>query len=261
MSRTSLHHPGAHELGQNFLRDRGTIGRIVDLAARTDGDLVEWGAGDGALTLPLSRLDRRLEAIEIDPRAADALSRRVPPHVTVRRGDILRHAPPAGSTLVSNLPYHLTTPALRHLLSAEGWTRAVLVTQWEVARKRAGVGGATMMTAQWWPWVEVTLDRRIPASAFRPRPSVDAGLLILQRRPQPRLDRRDRRAYQQFIRRVFTGPGRGLEQVLRRGGGMSARAARRFGDRHGYSPRALPRDVDPMHWADAFEDSGGPRRA
>src|SRR5699024_1715675 len=138
------HHPGAHELGQNVLRDRGTIGRVVDLVAPTEGDLVEWGAGDGALTVPLARLGRPLEAIEIDPRAADALSRRVPPHVTVRRGDILRHAPSAGSTVVSNLPYHLTNPALRHLLSAEGWTHAVLLTQSELARKRAAAGGAPM---------------------------------------------------------------------------------------------------------------------
>nr|WP_281065095.1 23S ribosomal RNA methyltransferase Erm [Brachybacterium sacelli] len=240
-------------MGQNFLRDRRTIDRIVDLVARADGDIVEWGAGDGALTLPLSALGRPLEAVEIDPRAVRALTRRVGAHVTVRRGDILRHAPTPGSTLVSNLPYHLTTPALRHLLRSDGWSRAVLVTQWEVARKRAGVGGATMMTAQWWPWVETTLEGRIPASAFRPRPAVDSGLLLLERRREPHLARRDRRAYQQFVRGVFTGPGRGLEQMLRRGGGLPAGAARRFCDRHGYSPRTLPRDVVLAQWVEAFE--------
>ncbi|MGP9538591.1 23S ribosomal RNA methyltransferase Erm [Brachybacterium sp. AOP43-C2-M15] len=245
------HHPGAHELGQNFLRDPRTIERIVDLAARRPGPLVEWGAGDGALTLPLAALGRPLEAVEIDPRAASELSRRVGPRVTVRRGDILHHAPPPGAVLVSNLPYHLTTPALRHLLRTEGWTRAVLVTQWEVARKRAAVGGATMLTAQWWPWVAARLEGRIPASAFRPRPSVDSGLLVLDRRREPLLSRRDRNDYQQFVRRVFTGPGRGTEQVLRRSG-LSADGSRRFLDRHGYSPRVLPRDVDPAHWADAF---------
>lgn len=247
----SRHHPGAHELGQNFLRDRRTIERIVELAARVPGPLVEWGAGDGALTLPLARLDRPLEAIEIDERAVRTLRRRVGPHVTVRCGDILRHAPPAGAVLVGNLPYHLTTPALRHLLRSPGWSSAVLVTQWEVARKRAGVGGSTMLTAQWWPWVTARLEGRIPASAFRPRPSVDSGLLVLERREVPLLARTDRRDYQQFVRRVFTGPGRGIDQILRRSG-LPAAQSRRFLDRHGYSPRTLPRDVDPAHWADAF---------
>src|SRR5699024_5284265 len=55
------HHPGAHELGQNFLRDRRTIARIVELAARRDGPIVEWGPGGGALTVPLSELGRPLE--------------------------------------------------------------------------------------------------------------------------------------------------------------------------------------------------------
>ncbi|MFC7374213.1 MULTISPECIES: 23S ribosomal RNA methyltransferase Erm [unclassified Brachybacterium] len=254
------HHPGAHELGQNFLRDRRVIGRIVELVAATDGAIVEWGAGDGALTLPLSRLGRPLEAVEIDERAVHALSRRVPAHVTVRCGDILRHAPPAGSTLVANLPYHLTTPALRHLFRAGGWSDALLITQWEVARKRAGVGGVTMMTAQWWPWFEVSLDRRIPATAFRPRPSVDSGLLIIRRRREPLVPAADRRAYHRLVRDVFTGPGRGIEQILRRSGGLTARQARTFCDRFGYHPRALPRDVDPADWAEAFALSGPERR-
>lgn len=246
-------HPGAHELGQNFLRDRRTITRIVELVGRTDGTIVEWGAGDGALTLPLADLGRPLEAIEIDPRAARALAGRVGPHVTVRCADILRHTPPRGSTLVSNLPYHLTTPALRHLLTHGDWAHAVLLTQWEVARKRAAVGGATMMTAQWWPWFTVTLEGRIPATAFRPRPTVDSGLLVIERRTTPLVDRRDQRAYQQFVRRVFTGRGRGLEQILRRGTGLPSRQVRSFCDRHGYRRTTLPREVDPAHWADAFQ--------
>src|SRR5699024_11226946 len=73
------HHPGAHELGQNFLRDRRTIARIVELAARRDGPIVEWGPGDGALTVPLSELGRPLEAIEIDQRAASELARPLRP--------------------------------------------------------------------------------------------------------------------------------------------------------------------------------------
>lgn len=246
------HHAGAHELGQNYLRDQRTIARIVELVARTDGPIVEWGPGNGALTLPLAGLGRPLEAVEIDPCAASRLARRVGPQVTVRHGDLLRHNPARGSTLVANLPYHLTTPALRHLLTRRGWDAAVLMTQWEVARKRAAVGGATMMTAQWWPWFEFSLDRRIPASAFRPRPGVDSGLLLVDRRQVPLLPLREQRAYQHVIRRIFTGRGRGLEQILRRSAGLSAGQARAFCDRFGYRPLELPRSVDPAHWAEAF---------
>lgn len=252
MSRhPSRHRPGAHELGQNHLRDRRVIDRIVHLASQGGGPLVDWGAGEGALTLPLAQLGRPVEAIEIDPRAAGRLRARAPRGVRVRCADILRHAPPPGAVVVASLPYHLTTPALRHLLASSTWRRAVLVVQWEVARKRAAVGGATMLTAQWAPWYTAALDRRIPAAAFRPRPTVDSGLLVLDRREEPLLEHRDRRAYQQFVRAVFTGSGRGLEQILRRAG-LPARAARAFCARHGRSGGALPRDVDPSAWSEAF---------
>lgn len=250
--------PGAHELGQNYLRDRRTIRRVVELAGRTRGPLVEWGAGDGALTLPLAALGRPLEAVEIDERNVALLSRRVPAHVTVSCTDILRHAPPTGSTLVANLPFHLTTPALKHLLRSPGWVDALLITQWEVARKRAGVGGATMLTAQWAPWFATRLEGRIPADAFRPRPTVDAGLLVLQRREQPLLPDHRRGAHHDLVRRVFTGPGRGLEQILRRAG-VPAPAVASFLDRNGYGRHGLPRDVDPAHWPELLAPERGRR--
>ena len=162
--------PGRHELGQNALTDRRVIRTVIDLVGRTDGPIVEWGAGNGALTAPLAGLGRPLEAVEIDQRKAVRLSRRVGTHVCIVEGDILRHAPPAAtSVLVSNVPFHITTRVLRRLLALPDWQTAVLITQWEVARKRAGVGGATQLTAQWWPWFDFTLHQRIPSNSFTPR--------------------------------------------------------------------------------------------
>lgn len=71
----------------------------------------------------------------------------------------------------------------------------------EVARKRAAVGGTTLLTASWWPWYEFALAGRVPARAFRPVPSVDGGLLVLRRRAAPLLE--DRGAYQRFVRSAF----------------------------------------------------------
>ena len=244
-------HPGRHELGQNFLTDRATIARIVDLARERPGPLVEWGTGDGAITLRLATLGRPVEGIEIDRKRASDLGRRVGPHVCVKEGDILRHAPPAGSVVVANVPFHLTTPILRHLLAAPGWHSAILLTQWEVARKRAGVGGATQLTAQCWPWFEFTLDRRVPATAFSPRPSVDAGLLLVARRDRPLVPDAQRRAYQDWVARVFSSRGRSLTEILRHNGvppHTATELARRLGARR--SP--LPRDLRAEDWASAF---------
>ncbi|MBO8184559.1 23S ribosomal RNA methyltransferase Erm [Streptomyces sp. DW4-2] len=210
-------HEGRHELGQNFLTDPATISAFVALVARTEGPVVEIGGGDGALTVPLQRLGRPLTVLEADSRTAARLRRRTAAPTTVLHADFLRwKAPRAPHVLVGNLPFHRTTAMLRRILHASDWTDAVLLVQWEVARRRAGVGGATMMTAQWWPWYDFRLVQRVPAAAFRPRPGVDGGLLTVSRRTEPLLAPHERHRYQDFVHRVFTGSGRGLIEIIPR---------------------------------------------
>lgn len=262
-SRTA---PGRHELGQNFLTDRSVIARIVALVADRPGPIVEWGTGNGALTLAAAELGRPLHGVEIDRRRARELDRRTGPHVCIEEGDILRHAPPGGAVVASNVPFHLTTPVLRHLLHSPHWAAAVLVTQWEVARKRAGVGGTTQLTAQWWPWYRFSLDRRIPATAFRPQPSVDAGLLVIDRRVPPLLDARDRGAYQGWVADVFGGRGRGLVDILSRQGVPRPLAHDLARERAPKRRSALPKDLRSEDWVAAYlargrrQPTSSPRR-
>ena len=246
------HSPGPHELGQNFLTDPVVIGDVVGLAAQGRGQLVEWAAGDGALTRPLSTLGRPMEAVEIDARRVAQLRRIVGPHVAIAEGDILRHAPPVGSyDVVCNVPFHITTAVMRRLLALPGWQSAILITQWEVARKRAGVGGGTQLTAQWWPWFNFSLQRRISATSFTPRPSVDAGLLCVQRRAHP-LAAADQAHYQRWVQAVFTGRGRGLPDMLARAGGVPARITNSWCRQQGLSSRSLPKDLNAEQWAAAY---------
>lgn len=234
-------HGGRHELGQNFLTHPATITKIVDLVARTDGPILEIGAGSGALTVPLARLSRPLRAIDIDEHRVQQLRHRLP-DVDVEHADALRE-PFDRPVIVGNLPFHLTTPILRRLLNAPAWQHAVVLTQWEVARKRAGVGGSTMMTAQAAPWFEFTLHGRVPAHRFSPRPSVDGGILGIRRRQPPLLDPRDRRAYERFVREIFTGRGRGIGGILKsRGLRLPASIPR----------HALPRDLTTVQWIELW---------
>lgn len=245
MSRTTF--GGRHELGQNFLNHRPTIARIVRLVAATSGPILELGAGDGALTRELARLGRPVTALELDPRRADRV-RRALPGVRVVHADMLRH-PIGDGAVVGNIPFHLTTPTLRRLLAARQWDAAVLLTQWEVARKRAGVGGGTMMTAQAAPWFEFTLEGRVAASCFTPAPSVDGGLLLIRRRSHPLVPLGERRAYESFVRAVFTGAGGSLTRVLRRAARASPAAVTRALAAAGVPRSLLPRGLSPAQWA------------
>lgn len=249
---------GRHEHGQNFLIDQPTIRSLVELAAATVGPLIEIGPGSGALTFSLAELGRPLTAVEIDRRHAARLRRRLPPHVKLVTGDFLKHRlPTTPHVLVGNLPFHQTTAILRHILHAPAWTDAILLVQWEVARRRAGVGGGTMMTAQWAPWFEFALHGRVPARAFSPRPSVDGGVLTLRRREEPLLPMDQRRSFQAMVHRVFTSPGRGLSQILARSTALgSPRSASAWLARHGIHASALPRALDAEAWVDLFQAAG-----
>lgn len=235
-------HGGRHELGQNFLVHPPTLHRIRELVAGTDGPILELGPGDGALTTELMGLGRELRAIELDEHRVRRLRNRHP-GLDVRHGDALRvrYDRPV---VVGNIPFHITTPLLRRLLAHGTWRHAILLTQWEVARKRAGVGGATMMTAQSAPWFEFTLHGRVPAHRFRPVPSVDGGILEITRRGSPLLPASERSGYERFVREIFTGRGRGIARILHALGHRSADV-----HRVGIRPDALPRDLGAEQWA------------
>ncbi|MFF5566235.1 23S ribosomal RNA methyltransferase Erm [Streptomyces sp. NPDC012623] len=255
---------GRHELGQNVLVDRSVIDDIDHIVARTSGPIVEIGAGDGALTLPLSRRGRPLTAVEIDPDRARRLDARTPVrpyartpgNVTVVRADILRYRlPEHPHVVVGNIPFHVTTPIIKRLLTADHWHTAVLLVQWEVARRRAGVGGASMLTAAWWPWYEFELRSRVPARSLRPVPSVDGGLFTVRRGTDPLAA--ERGPYQDFVRHVFTGRGNGLRQILERTGRFDRAALRDWLRHHPAAHRALPKDLTAHQWASLWHSSRG----
>lgn len=240
-------HGGRHELGQNFLTHSPTIDHLAALVGRTPGPILEIGAGDGAITRALVELGRPLTAIEIDEHRARRLQRAFP-GTRIVCADALRY-PLDAPVVVGNVPFHLTTPILRRLLESRRWQNAVLLTQWEVARKRAGVGGRTMMTAQTAPWFEFRLEGRVPAGCFFPRPSVDGGILSISRRGSPLVPESERARYERFVRAVFTGSGGRLTRIVQLAAAVNTPAALRAVSAAGISDRALPRDLRPDQWA------------
>ena len=240
-------HGGRHELGQNFLTHRPTLARITVLVARTSGRILELGCGDGVLTRELVALGRPLTAIDLDEHRVGRL-RRALPDVRVEVADATRH-PLDAEVVVGNIPFHVTTPILRRLLSHGRWNEAVLLTHWEVARKRAGVGGGTLMTAQSPPWFEFSLAGRVPAWGFSPRPSVDGGLLAITRRGSPLVPVSDRKRYDAFVRAMFTGRGGSLAAVVAAAARIPMGGARRAVAAAGAGEQRLPRDLRPEQWA------------
>jgi 23S rRNA (adenine-N6)-dimethyltransferase len=198
-------------LGQNFLRPE-RADQLVDSAAFAAGDLVvEIGAGRGALTYALARCGVQVVALEKDERWARSLRHEVAGRgldsaVRVLRCDALDYRMPRRPyRVIGSLPFGATTAILRHLLDDPGscLVRADLIVQWEVARKRAVMPPSTLLSAAWAPWWSFEVVRRIPATAFRPVPSVDAAVLCVTRRDPPLLPLRMAGPYASFVRRQW----------------------------------------------------------
>lgn len=163
------------------------------------------GAGAGALTESLVRLDVELCAIELDPVWAERLRARVSRarRVSVIQADFRGWPLPSRPyRLVGSLPFGATTDILRRLFDdpSSPLERADLIVQWEVARKRAESPPRTLLSAAWAPWWEFRLGPRIAASDFRPVPRVDAGVLTVTRRSPALLPEAMARAYASFVR-------------------------------------------------------------
>lgn len=183
-------HSRRRALWQNFLADS----RVADALTATvqPGDLVvDLGAGAGALTLPLARAGARVLAVEADPLHGGRLRQRarsagLAARIRVVVGDLRTVPLPAQQRyrVVANPPFGQTTALLRRLLDepAAGPVRADLLLQEEVARKRAASPPTTLLSTTWAPYWEFELVRRVPRTAFRPQPAVDAAWLTITRR-------------------------------------------------------------------------------
>jgi 23S rRNA (adenine-N6)-dimethyltransferase len=194
-------------LGQNFLRPE-FADRIVAKADFRPGELViEIGAGLGAITIALARRQVDVVAIEIDPVWAERLRDRggeaLQDKVRVVEGDFLSLSlPNRPFRVIGSLPFGHTTDVLRRLLDDPylALERADLIVQLEVARKRAVLPSSTLLSTIWIPWWEFRLGRHVPATAFRPVPRVDSGVLIITRRQPPLLPPAMARSYSEFVR-------------------------------------------------------------
>ena len=181
-------HP-RRRLSQSFLQDERIAAAIVGAAELRPGqeDVLEVGPGLGALSHHLAHLARHLVAVEIDAQLAERLRADLSaPNVTICTADILRTDPASlfdgPFVVVANLPYHITSPLLRHLLGAgpPGAARLVVMVQAEVGeRLLAAPGQLSALGVAIQAQARVSRVRSVPPSAFRPRPKVDSVVLRL----------------------------------------------------------------------------------
>ncbi|MEM7175105.1 MAG: 16S rRNA (adenine(1518)-N(6)/adenine(1519)-N(6))-dimethyltransferase RsmA [Chlamydiota bacterium] len=135
------------QLSQSFLIDRNILKKIHAAAALSEEDfIIEIGSGPGALTEKLLQSGARILAIEKDPKLYLATTRLITPKLELLCADFLdlqlenllksRLQRGQKAKVISNIPYHLTSPILQRLLpSNEVISTAVVMMQSEVAQR------------------------------------------------------------------------------------------------------------------------------
>lgn len=190
-------------LGQHFLKDKGIISEIIKKARFEQSDQVlEIGAGLGALTLPLAGSVHLISAIEKDPSLTDMLKKRLSSaginNVILVNDDILkldfnrlRKMTEKKIKIIGNLPYNISSPILEKLVENRNLvSRAILMFQAELARRliaRPGNKdyGAMTVLIQYHAHLSPLLE--VPKESFYPRPKVDSMVLELDfERPHTR---------------------------------------------------------------------------
>ena len=181
--------PAKKQLGQHFLADRHYIDKIVMAVNPKDGDrLVEIGPGQGAITLPLLRVD----------------------FTELAAGQPIR--------LVGNLPYNISSPILFHALEHAAVIRDMhFMLQKEVVDRMAAGPGSKVygrLSVMLQAYCQVTSLFVVPPGAFRPPPKVDSAVVRLVPRDPASISINDHTRFAEVVKAAFGQRRKTLRNAL-----------------------------------------------
>ncbi|HYC88341.1 MAG TPA: 16S rRNA (adenine(1518)-N(6)/adenine(1519)-N(6))-dimethyltransferase RsmA [Thermoanaerobaculia bacterium] len=173
--------------GQNFLRNRGAVEKIVAAVEPSSEDLIlEIGPGEGVLTDKLLELPNRVIAFEIDPDLAARLGAKYGERLELRNEDAVDAAlPDAHFRAVGNLPYNVGTPILRRVIADPHCRRAVFMLQKEVAERivaRPGTEPYGYLTLYVQAFASAKSIMTLEPKSFYPPPKVRSAVVVLDPR-------------------------------------------------------------------------------
>ena len=182
-------------LGQNFLQDSSALEKIAEAAEILADDCVlEIGAGLGSLTRFLAVSAREVTAVELDADLLAPLQAVLSPYRNVRvvHGDILKLSisdliDQTNYIVAANIPYHITSAIIRHLLEGEIKPRRIVLTvQKEVAERIcAEPGDLSLLALSVQVYGKPGIAATIPAGSFHPVPKVDSAILRIDIYEEP----------------------------------------------------------------------------
>ena len=184
MPANRRHRLAPNPSGVHHLRCARTIRTLVQSSGVGPGDLVlDLGAGPGTITAPLLATGGTVIAVERDEKFVATLRARFP-GVRVVHADIRRFPLPRKPfAVVASIPFAVTTPLLRRLLTpATGHLVAAdIIVEWGLAKRLTVPHPRDLESAWWAARFALDISRGIPSISFSPPPRVSAAHLRIRR--------------------------------------------------------------------------------
>lgn len=218
------------KLSQNFLIDGNILRNIVKEADIQPNDQVlEIGPGPGSLTEMLLEKGAFVVAIETDRVLGGALERLNPPdkRLKIHIADALKFPltdifasfpdPSKPIKLISNLPYHITTPLLTRFVPAFDRISLILVmVQDEMGIRMSAKAGSKdygSITVFLDFFADVSYVFKVSRNCFYPAPKVDSAIIRIE--PRPIEHDIDIEKFFQITRRAFQQRRKALRSSLK----------------------------------------------
>ena len=186
------------DLGQHILKNPGVAQAIVDKADLKQSDIVlEVGPGSGNLTVRILEKAKKCIAVEMDPRMAAEVTKRVQGTPAGKRldvvlGDVIKTDLPYFDVCISNTPYQISSPLTFKLLATAPAPRVcILMFQREFALRLFAKPGDKLysrlsVNAQMWAKIDHIM--KVGKNNFKPPPAVESSVIrMVPKNPRPNI--------------------------------------------------------------------------
>lgn len=219
-----LHIIPKKRLGQNFLTDKNTANRLISEAKlfRNRDEILEIGAGLGALTFLLVQNAKKVYAIEYDIKLYNFLKEYTSniENLDLIYGNFLKIEIPFYNKVVSNIPYTMTGPIISKFFLMEEIPEVYIIIEESLAKRivaKPNDKNYSRLSVSVNTFVKPTIIKEVPPHCFYPVPKIKLSMIKLI--PHQKIDnffkdKNNRKLYLDLLRGIFPYKNKNISKAL-----------------------------------------------